>query len=97
MDILDNFLILFLHVVCFAAGVMLANKYHREQDMAVKDALERQYLRLRAGADADDPAKPYVAQRKFRVMPTGDFDGDELPVNLKDNKTDNDAKRTARV
>lgn len=75
MEILDTFLIIALHVLCFIAGVKLANYYNRLTRQEVKDALERQFVRLQARSDADDPCKPYVSRLK-KFEPTGDYDGD---------------------
>ena len=88
MNILDNFLIIMLHVICFIAGMELANKFHREKDIAVKEALERQYLRLQTRSDADDPVRPYQHEARqyfppagnIVPMPTGDYDGDVGPI-----------------
>ena len=49
-----------LMFAAFFAGIALANWYNDKAQAALKEAIERQYLRLRAGADADDPCKPYV-------------------------------------
>ena len=43
----------------FSAGMMVANRYNERAVLMQKDALERQYVRLVARADADDPCKPY--------------------------------------
>ena len=51
----------------FAAGMLVANRYNEKAALERKDALERQYLRLTAKADADDPCRPYkyTAPRGF--------------------------------
>lgn len=54
-------LILISDILCFIAGLRLDNYYHRHAKLEVKDALEKQYVRLRANADADDPCRPYVS------------------------------------
>ena len=72
MQIIDNLLIFGIHILCFVAGMALANKANAAKERAVKEALERQFLRLKANADADDPVKPYVS--------AGDFDGDPRPI-----------------
>ena len=51
----------FLIAVSFYAGVRFADYYHNKQDAAVSYALKKQFVRLRAGADADDPVQPYVS------------------------------------
>ena len=82
MQILDNFLILAIHVLCFIAGIKLANYYNRQAKLDIKDALERQFVRLRTRSDADDPCKPYVHHGFVQtvpvtpVYPSGDYDGD---------------------
>ena len=43
----------------FRLGMYVADCYNERSARKVKDALERQYLRLRAGSDADDPCGPY--------------------------------------
>jgi hypothetical protein len=76
MQILDNFLILAIHILCFIAGIKLADKYHAQAKTDLKNALERQFLRLKTHSDADDPCRPY----KFASVPVfnqGDLDGDE--------------------
>lgn len=60
MQILDNVIIVALHVLCFIAGVKLANYYNNKHQIEMKEALERQYLRLKTRMDADDPCRPYV-------------------------------------
>ena len=46
MQILDNLIIIFLHIACFVAGIALANYYNDKATREQKDALEKQYLRL---------------------------------------------------
>lgn len=86
MQILDNLIILSLIFLSFLAGMKLANHYNRQSEQNRKDALERQFVRLRTQTDADDPVRPYVHRAAPRsyvppvVAPmnfnTGDFDGD---------------------
>lgn len=52
-------LIVFLMVVSFSAGIWLAERFHRRAQAEQKEALQRQYLRLQAGSDADEPCQPY--------------------------------------
>lgn len=84
MQIIDNLLILTLIVSSFIAGMKLERFYNREAQRNIKEALEKQFLRLRAKADADDPCKPYGTPQIFQPIPiqynTGDFDGDG-PIN----------------
>lgn len=51
-----------LMILCFFSGVRLSDYYHDRQERAVDYALKRQFARLRAGADADDPVAPYVSR-----------------------------------
>lgn len=76
MQILDNLIIITLIVTAFITGMKLDNHYHRTAAEELKNALERQFVRLQAKADADDPCKPYIAPVP---QVRGDFDGD-LPI-----------------
>lgn len=83
--ILENLLTLALIAVSFIAGVKMANWYNAKALQEIKDALERQFVRLRANADADDPGKPYLSpQTRFvpqqPIPNAGDFDGDKQPI-----------------
>lgn len=53
-------------VAAFIFGMRTADRYARERENAVKDALTRQYLRLQAGLDADDAPQPYTLPEEFR-------------------------------
>lgn len=55
------------HTLFFLGGMFLANYYNDKSAANTKDALERQFLRLKANADADDPCKPYKS--KVTVLP----------------------------
>ena len=70
------------HSIFFIAGMIVSDRYNDREAANMKDALERQYVRLMARADADDPCKPYVASYPLRkyVPQTGDYDGDEGPI-----------------
>lgn len=59
MQILDNLIILSLIILSFVAGMKLADWNNQKASAERKDALEKQYLRLRAKMDEDDPVKPY--------------------------------------
>lgn len=72
MQILDNFLIIVLHVLCFAAGVKLANWYNKNSRRELKEELQRQYLRLKTNMDADDPCRPYMMSVE-QVAPVPDM------------------------
>lgn len=82
MQILDNLIIVSLIVLSFIAGLRVDNRYHVNALADKKDALERQYIRLRAKADADDPCKPYGKPLFPQPIPVihnaGDTDGDQL-------------------
>ena len=61
--------------ICFAAGVMLSDRYHRMAAEEQKLALQKQYARLMAGVDADDTAQPYVYahHEKKKIVTTPEF------------------------
>ena len=61
--------VLVLIVSSFVAGLKLSGWYHRQAEQERQYALEKQYLRLRANADADDPVGPYVPRRKTQLPP----------------------------
>lgn len=63
MTIVGNVTIVVLLVLSFIAGLRLDNYYHTRAAADRKDALERQFIRLQARADADDPCKPYGTPR----------------------------------
>lgn len=56
---LYNLIVILLLVASFSAGVWLADWFNTRARAEQKEALEKQYLRLRSGSDADDPVKPY--------------------------------------
>ena len=80
MEILNVFLALFLAAGSFIAGKTISDTYHREYTIREKEALERQYLRLRTRMDADDPVKPYVSSSPAKFVPPaqGAFSGELL-------------------
>ena len=47
--------------LCFYAGVKTSDYYHARQEAAVNFALKKQFARLQAGVDVDDPVQPYVS------------------------------------
>ena len=59
MTFLCSLICLALIVLSFIAGLRLDNYYHTRFSISQKEALERQFMRLRAGMDADDPVRPY--------------------------------------
>ena len=75
---LDALIILVINILTFTAGMMIANYYNDKAEREKKDALERQFVRLRCKMDADDPCKPYVS--RLAPLNTGDFDGDRGPI-----------------
>ena len=62
-------IVLVLIVCSFVAGLKLSGWYHRQAEQERQYALEKQYVRLRANADADDPVGPYVPRRKMQLPP----------------------------
>lgn len=60
---------LFLIICSFIAGLMLAERFHRQAEEDRRYALEKQYLRIKANADADDPVGPYVSKHKMQLPP----------------------------
>lgn len=80
---LDTLITIILVAAAFAAGMKIDNYYHIKAAQDTKDALQKQFLRLRARADADDPCKPYGTPQLHRPIPIfnqGDPDGDG-PIN----------------
>lgn len=69
MQILDNLIILTLIVLSFVAGLRVDNHYHQKADLDRKEALEKQFVRLRAKADADDPVRPYGTPQVLPPIP----------------------------
>ena len=99
MEILDTFLILLLILLSFIAGLRLDNHYHEIARRQEKEALEKQFLRLRARADSDDPCRPYGTPQVFAPVNTGDFDGDAGPISesfMNELKTNGKAKTSFR-
>ena len=70
--------IIFLMVGSFSAGMWLADKFNKRAAKEQKEALERQYVRLVARSDADDPCRPYIPS--VVANPTGFDDG---PIDAK--------------
>lgn len=102
MQIIDNLIIISLIVLSFIAGLKIDNRYHTNALADKKDALEKQFVRLRVRADADDPCRPYGVPSFPQPIPmvrnTGDFDGDG-PINgafMNELKTTGRAKTTFR-
>lgn len=66
-------LTLVLVVASFLFGLNLSDKYHTKAEQDKKYALEKQYARLMAGCDADDPVQPYVAHPDNRFSVPSEF------------------------
>ena len=60
---------LFLIVGSFIAGLKLSDWYHGQAEQERQYALEKQFLRLRAGVDFNDPSGPYVSRQKNPLPP----------------------------
>ncbi len=72
MNVLYPAVTFILIVAAFIAGLKLSDYYHAIALAERKYALEKQYVRLQAGMDADDPVQPYVAspdKHNFAVSP----------------------------
>jgi len=73
MEFLYCFITFLLVIGSFCCGIKLSDHYHRIAEETRRYALEKQYSRLLAGCDADDPVQPYVAppvhKRRFQVTP----------------------------
>ncbi len=63
---LNVILALVLAAGSFYLGKTVADRYHEQAEQRISYSLERQYLRLKAGADADDPCRPYVYSQPVR-------------------------------
>ena len=69
MTTVGNILIAALLVLSFIAGLRVDNHYHQKADLDRKEALEKQFIRLRAKADADDPVRPYGTPQVLPPIP----------------------------
>lgn len=45
----------------FVFGLKTSDKYHEQKEYEVRQALQKQFVRLKANVDTDDPVQPYVA------------------------------------
>lgn len=63
------FIMLFLIIGAFIAGLQLSGSFHKQAEEDKRYALERQYVRLKANADADDPVGPYVPRNRVQLPP----------------------------
>jgi hypothetical protein len=68
LNILDNFLIIAIHAVCFIAGMKLADKYHREEQRRVDYELRCFNTRLQAGDYGIYP-QPAPPKRQYMGQP----------------------------
>ena len=69
MTLVGNIAVLVGLILSFIAGLRLDNYYHTRAAFDKKDALERQFIRLQARADADDPCKPYGVRQFSQPVP----------------------------
>ena len=56
-------------IIAFTAGLKLSGYFYKRAEEEKEYALQRQFVRLKAGADADDPVGPYVPRRKYQLPP----------------------------
>ena len=66
MQILDNLIIVGLHIACFWAGICLADRYHRQEKQQVEYEVRLAQARMQAGDYA-----VYVAPPKKKHYPIG--------------------------
>lgn len=69
MTVTSALISLALIVLSFVAGLRLDNYYHTRAAIEQKEALEKQFVRLRARADADDPVRPYGTPQFSQPIP----------------------------
>ena len=95
MEYLVNVLLaLALAFGSFWSGKHFSDCYHALHAQRQKEALERQYARLIAHMDADDPCKPYIASQPVKQTRTEAFADKELLAQF-ENKMKEDGKATA--
>ncbi len=94
-----NVVVICLIIASFIAGLRLDNYYHTRASISQKEALEKQFVRLRVNADADDPVRPYGTPQYFNPIPV-QYYPEPRPVvdqNFMDElKTTGKAKKTFR-
>lgn len=70
-ELIYAFALLLVGALSFFLGLKLSDRYHDQAAYEQKIALQKQYVRLTAGMDADSPVQPYVytppRRRKFSV------------------------------
>ena len=67
MEIYGVIVIVLWTVISFFGGIATANWFNEKAKRDERYALERQYLRLRAGSDWNDPAGPYLYKGNGRA------------------------------
>ena len=77
MQILDNFLIIAIHALCFWAGVKMADRYHDQEQRRVDYEVRLAQARMRANDYAVYVAPP----EKKKRMPIGQPFADRLKAN----------------
>ena len=60
MELYGVAIIIILIAISYVLGLMTANHYHDKAARDINYALEKQYLRFKAGVDFYDPAGPYL-------------------------------------
>lgn len=60
MNLLDIIVVVLLCMGSFCFGMRVSDSYHESAEEQKETALKKQYARMTAGVDADDPAQPYV-------------------------------------
>lgn len=60
---------LVLIILSFVAGLKLAGYYYKTATQEREYALQRQYVRLMANVDIDDPVGPYTPRKKMQLPP----------------------------
>lgn len=90
MEYLVNVLLaLLVAASSFWTGKRFADNYNDTAAQRQKEALERQYMRLRVHMDADDPCKPYVAAHPVRQSRSEVFKDKELLAQFENQMKEN--------
>lgn len=92
---LNNILVIGLIIASFIAGLRLDNYYHTKAAISQKEALEKQFVRLRANADADDPVRPYGTPQNITPIPVS-YSAPISDEFMNELKTSGQAKTTFR-
>lgn len=80
MTVLEAVLIMLMVIGAFVAGLRLDAYYQNKAANETKTALEKQFLRLKSGSDADDPCRPYGTPVFQHPIPTNYPDDYRKPV-----------------